>query len=104
VGSWARCIASDNAHKVRRGHAGRVRDGLSGGGLTYGYAPVPGQVGKRVIVESEADVVRRIFTDYVAGRSPRDIAHALNHEGVRLIGIIGALAGALIVALLRRYG
>ena len=82
-GLMGQMYREDNAHKVRRGHAGRVREGLSGGGLTYGYAPVPGQVGKRVIVENEADVVRRIFTEYVAGRSPRDIAHSLNHEGVR---------------------
>jgi site-specific DNA recombinase len=40
----------DNAHKVRRGMAGRVREGLSGGGLTYGYAPVQGEPGKRVII------------------------------------------------------
>jgi len=72
----------DNAHKVRRGQAGRVGQGLAGGGLTYGYAPVPGEKGKRVIVESEADAVRRIFEEYVAGRTPRDIAHNLNREGV----------------------
>ena len=30
----------DNAHKVRRGQAGRVKQGLAGGGLTYGYAAV----------------------------------------------------------------
>src|SRR4029077_2801485 len=72
----------DNAHKVRRGQAGRVTQGLAGGGLTYGYAAVAGKSGKRVIVEGEADVVRRIFEEYVAGRTPRDIAHYLNKEGV----------------------
>lgn len=73
----------DNAQKIRRGQAGRVRQGLAGGGLTYGYAPVPGALGRRQIVAEEADVVRRIFADYVAGRTPRDIAHALNTEGAR---------------------
>jgi site-specific DNA recombinase len=72
----------DNAHKVRRGQAGRVGQGLAAGGLTYGYAPVPGDKGKRVIVETEAQIVRRIFEEYVAGRTPRDIAHDLNKEGV----------------------
>jgi site-specific DNA recombinase len=72
----------DNAHKVRRGQAGRVGQGLAGGGLTYGYGPVPGEKGKRVVVESEAEIVRRIFEEYVAGRTPRDIAHDLNKEGV----------------------
>ena len=42
-GLMGQMFREDNAHKVRRGQAGRVRDGLSGGGLTYGYAPVPGQ-------------------------------------------------------------
>jgi site-specific DNA recombinase len=28
----------DNAHKIRRGQAGRVGQGLNAGGLTYGYA------------------------------------------------------------------
>lgn len=73
----------DNAHKVRRGQAGRVGQGLNAGGLTYGYAPVPGEKGKRTIVEAEADIVRRIFEEYVSGRTPRDIAHDLNNDGVR---------------------
>jgi site-specific DNA recombinase len=70
----------DNAHKVRRGQAGRVGKGLNAGGLTYGYEPVPGDPGKRMVVEAEAEVVRRIFNDYVGGRTPRDIAHDLNAE------------------------
>ena len=55
----------DNAHKVRRGQAGRVTQGLAGGGLTYGYARVPGKNGERVIVNDEAEVVRRVFREYV---------------------------------------
>ena len=55
--------------------------GLAGGGITYGYAPVPSEKGRRIIVETEADIVRRIFEEYVAGRTPRDIAHDLNKEG-----------------------
>jgi site-specific DNA recombinase len=34
------------------------------------------------IAEAEADVVRRIFSDYAAGKSPRDIACELNIERV----------------------
>jgi site-specific DNA recombinase len=59
-----------------------VRRGLEAGGITYGYAAVKGEPGKRVIVEDEAHIVRRIFADYVAGKRPREIAHELNHEGV----------------------
>lgn len=72
----------DNAHKVRRGQAGRVGKGLNAGGLTYGYAPVPGDPGKRMIVDAEAEVVRRIFRHYVDGHTPRDIAHQLNTERI----------------------
>jgi hypothetical protein len=35
----------------------------------------PSDPGKRVIVEGEAEIVRWIFREYVAGRTPRDIAH-----------------------------
>ena len=56
--------------------------GLAGGGLTYGYAAIPGKSGERTIVDAEAQVVRRIFQDYVDGRTPREIAHALNKDRV----------------------
>ncbi|WP_407152665.1 recombinase family protein [Bradyrhizobium sp. ORS 86] len=72
----------DNAHKVRRGQAGRVKLGLAGGGLTYGYTAVAGKNGERIIVEDEAQVIRRIFREYVDGRTPRDIAHDLNKERI----------------------
>lgn len=73
----------DLAQKTRRGLAGRVAAGRSGGGLCYGYRVVEGaERGLREIEPAEAAVVRRIFADYVAGRSPRAIAAALNAEGV----------------------
>jgi hypothetical protein len=72
----------DGAAKVRRGMSGRVRSGLAGGGIQYGYAPVAGERGKRTITESEAEVVRRIFSEYVAGRTPRQIAGDLNRDNI----------------------
>ncbi|MBG0794020.1 recombinase family protein [Methylocystis sp. H62] len=74
---------TDLAHKVRRGMQGVVRDGRHAGGRAYGYRPVAGKPGELEIVENEAAVVRRIFYDYVGGKTPREIAHALNKEGVR---------------------
>src|SRR5262249_6681759 len=47
------------------------------------YVPVPGRRGERTIVETEAEIVRRVFADYVAGRAPRDIAIDLNRDKVR---------------------
>ena len=81
-GLVGRLYREDSAHKVRRGLAGRVGQGFNAGGSAYGYVPVLGDKGKRVIVEAEAEIVRRIFDEYVAGRTPREIAHDLNHEGV----------------------
>lgn len=72
----------DLKHKVRRGMSGRVRDGLSAGGRAYGYRPIPGRPGELEIDEAEAAIVRRIFSEYAAGSSPRDIAQRLNRDGV----------------------
>ena len=38
--------------------------------------------GNQTINDAEADVVKRIFRDYVNGKSPRAIAFALNKEMV----------------------
>lgn len=73
---------SDLRHKVRRGMQGVVRDGRSAGGRAYGYRPVPGRPGELEVVEEEAEVVRRIVRDYLAGQTPREIAAALNAEGM----------------------
>jgi site-specific DNA recombinase len=67
--------------KTRRGLVGRVKSGFSGGGRCYGYQLVESQTGAFAIDPHQASVVTRIFRDYAAGRSPRQIAHALNAEG-----------------------
>jgi site-specific DNA recombinase len=72
----------DLAAKTHRGMAGNIREGKSAGGRAYGYAPVPGQPGRLVIVEHEAEVVRQIFAQYAAGDSPRKIAAKLNENNV----------------------
>ncbi len=86
----------DLSRKTRRGMIGRVAQGFSVGGRSYGYrsAPVydpvrkdsygnPLVVGyKRVIDEGEAEIVRRIFVLYVQGTSPKTIGHMLNAEHV----------------------
>jgi DNA invertase Pin-like site-specific DNA recombinase len=70
----------DNAHKVRRGLAGCIREGRSAGGLAYGYQAAPGEPGRYRIVDEEAVVVRRIFDEYLDGERPRTIAARLNHD------------------------
>ena len=88
-GTMGALYLKDLADKTRRGLRGRVEDGKSGGGNSYGYKVVrkPGangapERGEREIEPTEAMIVRRIFADYAAGKSPRQIAHELNAEGV----------------------
>jgi site-specific DNA recombinase len=66
---------------VRRGMTGVIRDGRHPGGKAYGYRPIAGKPGELEIVPNEADVVRRIFREYVVdGDRARAIATRLNAE------------------------
>lgn len=73
---------TDLKHKVRRGMQGVVREGRNAGGRAYGYRPVPGKPGELEIVEAEAEIVRRIYAEYIDGLSPREIAQRLNADGI----------------------
>jgi DNA invertase Pin-like site-specific DNA recombinase len=85
------------ADKTRRGLRGRIELGKFGGGACFGYRIIrtfkDGVVstGEREIAPEEAAIIRRIFKDYVAGVSPKQIAKDLNREGLR--GPRGALWG-----------
>jgi site-specific DNA recombinase len=88
-GTMGALYLKDLADKTRRGLRGRVEEGKSGGGLCYGYDVVrnvdaSGETsrGERTINEPEANIIRRIFTEYLAGKSSRTIAMVLNSEGV----------------------
>ena len=82
-GTMNALFLKDLADKTRRGLRGRVEQGRSGGGLCYGYRIVEnGERGGREIHQAEAAVVRRIFADFAAGKSPRRIAAELNREGI----------------------
>ena len=88
-GTMGALYLKDLADKTRRGLRGRIEEGKSGGGNSYGYRVVRSNDangepvrGGREIDETEARIVRRIFADYAAGKSPRQIAHELNAEGI----------------------
>jgi site-specific DNA recombinase len=88
-GTMNALFLKDLAAKTHRGLRGRVEQGRSGGGNAFGYTVVrerdaAGEAvrGLRRIDEAEAALVRRIFTDFAAGRSPRSIAASLNAQGV----------------------
>ena len=87
MGTMAQMTLSDLREKTKRGQLGRARAGRLPGGLAYGYevvAPAPGarEAGERRIRPDEAAIVRRIFTAYAAGTSPRRLAHDLNAEKI----------------------
>lgn len=76
------CVNGGIMDTMQIGMYGVVRSGRSAGGKAYGYEPVPGKPGELRIVEAEAQVIRRIFKQYVSGVSVRMMAGALNDEGV----------------------
>jgi len=92
-GTMNALFLKDLADKVRRGLRGRIEDGKSGGGNSYGYDVVKrfsadGEPvrGDRTSNEAEAAVVRRIFEGYAAGKSPKRLAVELNKAGIRAPG------------------
>ena len=82
-GTMAALFLKDLAQKTRRGQMGRVKAGRIPGGRSYGYDVIPSvdDRGRRVINAREADIVRRIYADYVGGTGTMAIVRALNREG-----------------------
>jgi site-specific DNA recombinase len=70
------------AIRVKRGHDGIAREGKIAGALSYGYDAVPGKPGERTLNKAEAIVVRRIFEEYAAGKTPRQIVDGLAKDKI----------------------
>ena len=87
-GTMNALFLKDLAEKTHRGLRGRVEDGKSAGGLCFGYRVVKAlnagtvTTGERQVVPEEARIVERIFRDFIAGVSPKQIAKNLNREGI----------------------
>lgn len=78
-GAMAQQYLVNLSQKTRRGMAASAEQGKATGSRLYGYRSAPG--GAMIIVEDEANLVRRIFDLYAAGLTGRDIAARLNIEG-----------------------
>ncbi len=88
-GTMASLFRKDLADKIRRGQSGRVAAGRIPGNIVYGYRKVlkldargEPERGLREIDPDQAEVVRRIYREYLAGESPLAIARRLNAEGI----------------------
>ena len=87
-GTMNALFLKDLTDKTRRGLRGRIASGKSAGGLSFGYRAVSaidprGEPVRadRMVEETEAATVRRIFTLFADGTSPIAIAKQLNQEG-----------------------
>lgn len=70
------------AARVKSGHDAVARKGLIPNAPAYGYDCVEREPGVKVINKDEAKIVRRIFTEYASGKSPRLIAGDLMTDKV----------------------
>ncbi|MDX3885559.1 MAG: recombinase family protein [Sphingomonas sp.] len=80
---------TDLAKRVRRGQVGTLQQGRVPYAIAYGYRQAnrlneKGDVirGLREPEPEQAEIVRRIFAEYAAGRSPLAIAAGLNADGI----------------------
>lgn len=88
-GTMASLFRKDLAEKIRRGQSGRVAAGRVPGNIVYGYRKVKRldargepERGLREIDTRQAEVIRRIYREYLDGESPLAIARRLNAEGI----------------------
>jgi DNA invertase Pin-like site-specific DNA recombinase len=97
---------------IKDGFKRRAERGFYTGGLPYGYRRERGIVDGReiqgllVVVESEAEIVRRIYAEFVAGRSMTQIARGLNADQVPTASGRALWRQATVSGILRRelYG
>lgn len=80
----------DMKARVKRGQKARVEAGYASSSCAYGYRPVRGVVdekgrtvnGVREIDEAAAQVIRRVYDEYIAGRKIPQIVEGLNQDGI----------------------
>jgi len=86
LGTMAQMYLSDLREKTWRGQLGRVLQGKIPAGRAYGYDIIPSenpdQGGERRVNPAEAAIIKRVFTEFASGRSPRDIVKSLNADGI----------------------
>lgn len=87
MGLMAEQYVTDLREKTKRGQRGRILEGMTAGGLGYGYTV--GGPGERSINPDHIDIVQRIFREYASGVSPRELARRLNSDRVPVSTPVG---------------
>jgi site-specific DNA recombinase len=80
IGRRAHIDSRRKSKSVRKGMKRRTAQGLHNGRAVYGYAY---EGGRWIIYPHEAEVVRRVFAEWVGGASQRSITQRLNVDGIR---------------------
>lgn len=73
--------SEDTARRVARQHLSAAQNGIAQGRIAYGWVRKGEYKGQ--LVPDEADVVVRIFQDFMSGESAYSIAKAFNAEGIK---------------------
>lgn len=82
MGAFAQAESESISQNVRWGKRQAMREGKAGIQFKNLYAYRKGEDGKPEIIPEEAEVVRRIFREYLAGASLRMIKESLLSEGI----------------------
>jgi len=80
----------DMKSKVKRGHRARIAAGFAASSCAYGYKVVRGVVdakgrnvnGVREIDAAAAEVIRRVYKEFIGGRTVLQIVEGLNRDGI----------------------
>ena len=76
--------SAELSQKIKRGNRMNVEKGLwTGGNLPYGYKVIERKVH---IDDEQAEIVRKIFTDYANGKTKKQIVRELNAKGTKTKG------------------
>ena len=79
--SIAEYYSAELSQKVKRGRKEtRIKGKFVGGGTPFGYV-VENQIVK--VNEKQANIVRQVFADYVAGMNIKSIVDKLNNQGIK---------------------
>lgn len=83
LGASSEAYRKEIGRRTRRGLEGRARQGKTAGGHSFGYVAARASgTGQIEIDLAEAAIVRRIYSQYADGKSPRAIADELNRDKV----------------------